>query len=191
MLPKDHPWHSDRIRDLDRLLAQSEPQFGNRTRDREFIGVILGNENRTLIHPKTRRVFISLESRSRDDVEWAQFHLAHESIHLLGPSFSTIVLEEGWASHYSIHNSLMKTDRVAHFRGVIGAIDPRYARALALYEKFLEEGGSMLTVRKHEPYVCNVNGALLKSLFSEMPVELIEALTRPFDENAASPALPP
>jgi hypothetical protein len=183
-LMPDHPWHSDRVRELDRLLEQSEPQFGSRIEGWDFRGVILGDENRTLIHPKTTKVFISLEQRSKDDIEWAQFQLAHESIHLLGPSFSTNILEEGWASHFSLYNCLVRQDRVSHFRAVIGAMGPRYAFALALYEEFLEEGGTIRSIREVEPYVFKADGNLLKRRFPQMPDRLIENLVEPFFPKA-------
>lgn len=178
-LPDAHPWHKATQDDLSILLDEAQKKFGNATTDKSFEGIILGTENKTLIHPDTTKVFISLELRSEYDVEWARFQLAHECIHLLAPSSATNYLEEGWASHFSLNNSFIRPDRIQHFREEIEG-RPEYRAAILYYEAFLVCRGEIKALRDKQPYISKVKASDIKQLFPACPEELSQKLVEGF-----------
>ncbi|WP_030539669.1 hypothetical protein [Sphingobium sp. DC-2] len=162
------------------LLQEAEQQFGPRDPRWFFAGIQFWDEGHPgTYYPGSRpfHVGISLTREAASNPRMAHYQLAHEVVHLLGPSPTfapATVLEEGMAYSFQERVNLHR-----HL-GMRLSI-PSYAQARDVLNAMLAlDPDAVRTIRAVYPDVRDVRSAELMRLVPAVSLEIADLLCRPF-----------
>jgi hypothetical protein len=158
-------WVTWEMRDL---LAKAESLFGSRDPAFEFAGVAFSSEGPTTrCSPCETRICLELSSAALLNPHQLRYQGAHEVIHILAPSKSAPMLEEGLAVWFAIngpnYGDSYPTMALNHLQ--TEPSEKNYADALALYNEVeLLEKNCVARLRKREPSFVQMTPDLIRSV---------------------------
>ena len=164
------------------FLTLAEEQFGPRDRSWTFIGIHVGMQpgSRTLPDVACSHVSIELASRILNSPEGSLYELAHETVHLLGPSDICTRLEEGVAVVFS--------DRMMEWSFALRDYSNDRLRGAKNYRAAAEDVRILLAsypdvirqVREVEPTFGRIRYEHFETLFPGIDAALVGRLLQPF-----------
>jgi hypothetical protein len=162
------------------MMALAEEMFGPRDKRWFYTGLEFGDGDiPSTYYPGNRpfHVGIRLTRSATGDPPQAYFQLAHEVVHLLGPSPSrepANVLEEGMATLFQLRVSTLAE------LGYNIAV-PSYLRAMGAVNELLKiSPDAVHAIRAEHPDLRQVTGTDLMRIVPEVTPELATALCAPF-----------
>lgn len=168
---------------LGEMLKEIEGLLGQRDQSFTILGIEFQAEGPQLwfplAHEGRRDVVIQLSTASLTNSAQGLCELAHEAVHLLNPREDGIsTLEEGlavWFQHrYTATHFQLKADRRSE----------THERACHLIEQLISHGTDRLSrLRLHGESLSEVTAARIHGIWPEFPLELAEALARPFNAD--------
>jgi hypothetical protein len=169
------------------MLRLAEERFGVRDRSYTILGIeFIEGVPQCWFPGNCNQVVIQLGMECAREPDRACFQLAHEAIHLLGPSgaHNANILEEGLAAHFQCWYMARHYPPDWPRSGVDWNVFEResYARARSRVEELLDlDAQSVARVRDREPTLSRVTSEMLTDCCSGLSVEAARFLTRRFE----------
>jgi hypothetical protein len=183
-IPKGYSWTLTSR--LGAILGDAECRYGKRVNKWTILGIEFREEGLPqLWYPgDCGNVVVQLTVACLNDLPWACYQMAHESIHLLSPSggrYGT-ALEEGLADIYSSVYMKEKFDDASWRSG-----NARYELASGRVRQFLSSCPDAIRVlRRREPTLSRITADLIKETYPDIELGFAEALTQrfPYEDKA-------
>ncbi|HVV99691.1 MAG TPA: hypothetical protein VHB77_05105 [Planctomycetaceae bacterium] len=168
---------------LGEMLKEIEALLGPRDQSFTLLGIEFQAEGPQLwfplAHEGRKDVVIQLSTATLTNSALGLCELAHEAVHLLNPRAEGIsTLEEGLAVWFQ------RRYTSTHFQLKVHQRSEAHDRACGLVEKLISHGTDRLSrLRPQGASLSEVVAAQIQSTWPEVPLELAEALARPFDAD--------
>jgi hypothetical protein len=165
------------------MMREIEWLLGKRDQSFTILGIEFQAEGPQLWFPLAnegrRDVVIQLSTASLTNSAQGLCELAHEAIHLLNPREDGIsTLEEGLAVWFQ------RRYTATHFQLKAERQSEAHERACNLIEQLIGHGTDRLgRLRLHGESLSEVTAPRIHDIWPEIPLELAEALARPFDAD--------
>lgn len=176
LLPPNLQFNWTLVTRLGDMLTRAEQLYGARDHSWTILGIEFGGDIPQIWYPgDTNHIAIQLSSHVLDSTALAYYQLAHECIHLLSPTKSAPLLEEGLATIFA-------EDYVSDLFGFTpdSGMDC-YRQAVALVRELLViEPDAIKRLRAVEPSFTKMSSATFAMAQLHVPEPLMQALTQPF-----------
>ena len=164
------------------MLAMAQAMFGERDHAYTILGVeYCGDQPRVWCPGNRRDLIVQVSVRCLDEPQRACFQLAHECIHLLGPSGcdGASVIEEGLATWFAQYYMAERLGN-PHWRSTMTSYTQAQRRVEALLAL---DADAIKTIRQVQPTFGLMTSDLLLKHYPALGEERAAALVAPFDRD--------